>query len=99
MGSIKSSFTHIYKHEEIGGVSKGGKKFTDRIKIGKSPSKIVGVDFYTAKNNTANVVGLQATYEIKSTIKKLPLNLVFDIKKTTKVHATLIDSTDYFKAI
>ncbi len=25
--------------------------------------------------------------------------MIFDIKKTTKIHATLIDSTDYFKAV
>ena len=52
-----------------------------------------------AKNNIGNVVGLQATYEVKKAIKKCPLNMIFDSKKTAKVPGILVDGTDYFKAI
>ena len=47
--AIKSPFNHLYKHEEIGKVSRSGRRFTDRPKIGKNPAKIVAIDFYESK--------------------------------------------------
>ena len=80
-------------------MSKGGRRFTDRLKIGKFPAKIVGIDLYVAKNNIGNVVGFQATYEVKKAIKKCPLNMIFENKKTAKIPGILVDGTDFFKAI
>lgn len=89
----------MFRTEELGSLGKGGKRFTDRMKIGKFPAKLVGIDFYVAKDNLGNVVGMQASYEVKSTIKKCQLNMAVDIKKTTKIHCALIDSSDYFKGM
>lgn len=99
LGELKGTLTHMFRNEEIGKFKKGGKRFTDRLKIGKFPAKLVGIDFYVAKDNTGNVVGMQASYDVKSAIKKSQLNMVVDVKKTTKVHYALIDSADYFKGI
>ena len=69
------------------------------MKIGKFPAKLVGIDFYVAKDTVGNIVGIQASYEVKSTIKKCQLHLAVDVKKTTKIHYALIDSSDYFKGV
>ena len=89
----------MFRHEEVGSLGKGGKRFTDRMKIGKFPAKLVGVDLYVGKDNVGNVIGIQASYEVKSAIKKCQLHSAVDLKKATKVHCALIDSADYFKGI
>lgn len=46
LSSIKSPFSALYKTEELGKASRNGRKFADRIKLGKNPAKIVAIDFY-----------------------------------------------------
>lgn len=43
LSAIKSPFNHLYKTEEMGKVSTKGRRFTDRIKLGKNPAKIVAL--------------------------------------------------------
>lgn len=47
LGNIsKSGFQHLYRNEEVGKMSKEGRRFADRIKLAKTESKIVAIDFY-----------------------------------------------------
>lgn len=39
----KHSFTHIFDNDEVGGITKMGKRFTDRPAIGKKAAYIVGI--------------------------------------------------------
>lgn len=99
LSSIKPAFNHLYKHEEIGKVSKNGRRFSDRPKIGKNPAKIISIDFYESKEGTCNFVGFQASYETKASIKKGPLNMIVELKNTVKKQITLIEPNDYIKNI
>ena len=60
----KPAFPHLFKFEEVGSLSKNGRRFSDRVTVSKNVSKIIGVDFYT-DNETGFLIGLQATYLVK----------------------------------
>ena len=49
LASLKSPFNQLYKSDELGKVSKNGRRFSDRIKLGKNPAKIVSVELYENK--------------------------------------------------
>jgi hypothetical protein len=42
----KGAFTHLYKNDEIGQISRLGKRFSDRAAVGKKSAHIVGISFY-----------------------------------------------------
>ena len=83
----------------MGRSSKEGQRFADRIKLGKNESKIVAVDFYEIREGKGNIVGIQATYDIKKVLKKGPINMVVDQKLTVKKSIILFDSEDYLKTV
>ena len=95
----KPAFPHSFKFEEVGSLSKGGRRFSDRGTIGKFPSKIVAIDFYT-EITTKKLIGLQVTYVVKDAVKKSNLNMIADKKKTTKISAAVTDKDyDYYRSI
>ena len=95
----KPAFPHTFKFEEVGSLSKNGRRFSDRGFAGKNCSKIVQVDFYT-DIVTGNLIGLQATYLINEVLKKGNLNMIVIKKKTSKVTAEVSDKEfDYYRSI
>ena len=42
----KAAFTHMFKHEELGIMTRQGKRFSDRAAVGKKPAQIVGISYY-----------------------------------------------------
>ena len=89
----------MYKTQESGTVSKNGKRFTDRIKLGKVASTIVGIDFYENKMGARNIVGLQTSYSANGSIKKSVVNMIHDPKMAERVSFQLEDKSDYIKDI
>lgn len=99
LSAIKSAFNPMLKTLEFGKVSKNGKKFTDRAKLGKAYGKIIAIDLYENKTGSSNIVGIQATYDIKGVIKKSSPNSFVDLEDALKKTVTLFDSEDYFKEV
>ena len=54
---------HLFKYSEVGEATKAGKRFIDRVSIGRKAAKIIGITFYENKSDH-KIIGLQATYHV-----------------------------------
>ena len=99
LSAISTSFNFLYKTTELGKSSVKGTKFSDRKKIGRNPSRIVGIDLYENKGGIRNIVGIQTTYDISGVLKKSPLNMIHSEDEADRKAINLFDNEDYFNQI
>ena len=94
----KSAFSHMFKNEEMGAISRLGKRFSDRAAIGKRSAQIVGIAYYENEGQDNELLGFQANYMIAGTLKKGGVNCL-EKKKMPAPKKFSLESGDHYKTL